>query len=142
MEVARTKRDDLVKADNEYWENISKTEIDIKPINPQTRLNEQSIKRYEDANRRAIAKGFAYLTNTELIGDHDISELLKRVEALEGDRLPIQKDAEALLGLVPKPHSTLSQAFVIYCQTIAVSELQGKGARRPQHQKQALNFMI
>ncbi len=130
LEIARAKRDGLVNADNEYWESISKTKIETKPVNPQARLNEQAIKRYEDANRRAMAKGFAYLTNAELIEGHDVSELLKRVEALEGDRLPVRKDAEALLGLVPKPHSTLSQAFEIYCQTIAISESQGKSAEQ------------
>lgn len=126
LEVARAKRDDLVRADNAYWQSGSISEEEVVFDTPQRNLNDLAKQLYEDAKRRAMAKGFIYRSNADLIGDADISDILDRLHAISQDNLHNHHDVEALLGMVAKPYSTISQALQIYCQIIATNDLRGK----------------
>jgi hypothetical protein len=73
-----------------------------------------------------MARGFNYTPNADLLEYPDITELVSRIKTLPEKTLPQKREAEAVLGIVPKPSVTLSVAFEIFCKQIAVSELIGK----------------
>ncbi len=123
LAVACARRDSLAEADDLYWASIS-TNSDNDSI--ALRNTKSAINRYEAAKRRAMAKGFLYTPNEELLGSVDIGELLKRIDSLSSTSLPRQDDAEAILGIPKKPSVPISVAFEIYCNKIAVSDLIGK----------------
>ncbi len=50
-----------------------------------------------------MAKGFVYTSNEELLAPNDLSELYKRLDALPENKVAAKSDAEALLGVIPKP---------------------------------------
>lgn len=126
LEVARARRDLLAEADDLYWASVSSAadSLSSKSLNAeQTKL---AIRRYEAAKRRAMAKGFMYTPNADLLEFPDIDDLVERIKSLPENVVPRQSEADAVLGLVPKPSVTITQAFDIYCTKIAISELIGK----------------
>jgi len=62
----------------------------------------------------------------EVVHYPDIMELVSRIQTLPANSLPQEVEAEAVLGLTPKPSVTVSQAFYVFCEQIAVRELLGK----------------
>lgn len=126
IEVARERRDLLVEADDLYWASVSSAADHITASSLNAEQTKQATRRYEAAKRRAMAKGFMYTPNADLLEYPDITELVSRIQTLPTNSLPQQDEAEAVLGLTPKPTVTISQAFNIFCEQIAVSELLGK----------------
>lgn len=126
IDVARMRRDAMVLADDEYWEGIAKTSIILGQRANGSKESVEAVKRYERAKRIAMAKGFVYTSNSELISQSDISVLLSRIDALSNNNIPKQVEAEAVLGIAPKPKVSINQAFELYCDKICMSELLGK----------------
>ena len=116
VEVARARRDALVEADDHYWASL---------VYSDDKADEAVLKRYEAAQRRALAKGFMYVPMNDLVSSPDATQLLERLEALENGNAnePIPKrDVEALLGMASEPvlaADTVSKAFDLYVSTIA-----------------------
>ena len=126
IEIARTRRDALVEADNLFWASVVgfANHTATNSVNAEKVLIAQ--RRYMAAKQRALAKGFIYTTNEELLASNDLTELFKRLDALPENKVAPKHDAEALLGVIPKPHILISQAFELYCNEIAVGDLLGK----------------
>jgi len=126
VDVARARRDALVEADDLFWAGVSSAADGVSSNGRQAEQASQAIKRYEGAKRRAMAKGFMYTPNSELIERTDVTDLLNRLAVLPAHSFPRQDEAEAVLGIAPKPSIPITQAFEIYCNQIAVSDLLGK----------------
>ena len=73
-----------------------------------------------------MAKGFEYTPNADLLEFPDMEELVRRVKSLPANEVPEKVDAEAVLGIAPKPSITIIQAFDIYCEKIELAEMLGK----------------
>lgn len=126
LEVACARRDALAEADDLYWASLVTSNPEMLETYEGSLVAKKAIDRYDAAKRRAMAKGFLYTPNSELLSGADISELLERIEALPSHNLPMKRDAEAVLGIPTKPSVPISIAFAIYCDQIAVSDLIGK----------------
>lgn len=113
--LARQKRDALAAADDAYWASLLSDE-DGKAA----RL------RYEAAVRRAAAMGYGYKP-VEEIAAGKLDQLIGRIESVMDERAP-RSSIAAVLGRVPVPRTTISQALHIFTDTIAASELAGKSA--------------
>ncbi len=116
----------LVEADDLYWASVSSAADGLSANSLNAEQTKLAVRRYEAAKRRAMAKGFMYTPNADLLEYPDITELVSRIQTLPVSSLPQQVEAEAVLGLTPKPSITLSQAFDVFYEQIAVSELLGK----------------
>lgn len=130
LEIARARRDAMEEADTEYWlalQTLAEGGV-LKGDNPQ--LRKALMHRYNAARARASARGFAYRPMAELIAETSLTDLVTRVEALARTQAAqpaaLPADAEALLGAAPEPEVTLTQAFALYCDEIAVGDLLGK----------------
>ena len=126
VDVARARRDLFVEADDLYWASLSSAAEGAGAESLNALQTSQAYRRYEAAKRRAMAKGFIYTPNADLLEYPDITELVSRIKTLPEKSLPQKREAEAVLGIVPKPSVLMSSAFEIYCNQIAVSELIGK----------------
>ena len=129
LEVARKRRDELVIADDEYWVNISQNQGDYLSEKLKKNSYKDAMRRYEAAKAIAMAHGFLYKPIGEL-AKVQTSDILNRLEVLEAESVPRNipsKDVvDAMLGTVVRPKISLSQAFELYCDEIASSELIGK----------------
>jgi len=126
IDVARLRRDEFVKADDLYWASVSSAADALSASSLNAQQVKQATRRYEAAKRRAMAKGFEYTPNADLLEFPDMEELVRRVKSLPANGVPEQVDAEAVLGIAPKPSVTLAQAFDIYCDKIEMAEILGK----------------
>lgn len=129
LEVTRAKRDELVKADDQYWQSIASATDGLTGETRRARRVQEAMRNYEAAKQRAMKYGFKYIPFESLVAEHESEELMRRVEALERvsrAKPPTEDNAKALLGKASKPSVTLTQAFDIYCNQIAVSDLLGK----------------
>jgi len=135
LEVARFRRDALEAADDDYWASmLLLQEQDIGGASG-AQYRETLSRRYRSANSRAIAKGFVYSPLEQLVAQPDIGELLDRLSALNpSDRGKAsrreQKEAEALLGAIDVPSVTITEAFDIYCDEIAVGDYLNKSPKQ------------
>ena len=126
LEVACARRDALAEADDLYWASLVTSNAELGESSDAVMAAKNAMRRYEAAKRRAMAKGFLYTPNSELLGGSDITELLNRIDSLPNEDLPLKRDAEAVLGIPAKPSVPISLAFEIYCDQIAISDLIGK----------------
>ena len=106
LDVAIARRDSLIEADDLFWANISSAADGISSNTQQAEKTKIALKRYEGAKRRAMAKGFLYTPNEDLLTQPDIIDLVKRLDSLPAHMTPKQDDAEAVLGIVEmsSPH--------------------------------------
>lgn len=128
LDVAIARRDSLIEADDLFWANISSAADGISSNTQQAEKTKIALKRYEGAKRRAMAKGFLYTPNEDLLSQPDIIDLVRRLDTLPAHMTPKQDDAEAVLGIVEKPSVTITQALDLYFEKIEVAELIGKSA--------------
>lgn len=126
LAVARSRRDALIEAENEFWANVAHVSDGMTEASKEAQATKHAMRRYEAAKRRAMQKGFVFTPNTDLVEAPDVGELLERLKSIPGDPIPKKEDAEAVLGIPPKPSMTVTQAFEVLCNEIAVSELLGK----------------
>ncbi len=110
---ARTKRDALEAADNDYWQSLLLDEDEA-----QARL------RYKAAARRAQALGFSYRTSTELASG-PLAELVRHVLAIPPMGTSPELEAAAL-GREDRPKDNWWQAYEIYKNKIKKEELAKK----------------
>ena len=122
-------------ADDDYWNSMLYLEDGEVSGDAGQRLKDTLERRYRAANSRAIARGFVYSPIEQIVAKDDIGDLLERLKVVA----PVDKgrpsraedrEAEALLGTVEAPPVTVSQAFEIYCNEIAVSDLMHKSPKQ------------
>ncbi|WP_298307307.1 DUF6538 domain-containing protein [uncultured Erythrobacter sp.] len=128
LEIARLRRDALAEADELYWANLA----DAAGEDATAALRQQvATRRYRAATCRAMAHGFAYAPAEDLAQMADLAEIIARFALVDAKARGAPCDAErmeseALLGGVRPPDVTVSQAFKIYCEEIAVGDLVNK----------------
>lgn len=128
LEVAQARRDALVEAEDLYWASMSSASDGVSEESKAIRKSKLAMKRYDAAKRQAMAKGFIYMPMGDLLQTDGNEEIIKRLESLErqGAGVPDLLDTQAVLGSLTLPSVTITQAFDIYCDEIAMSELIGK----------------
>ncbi|MGB3454875.1 MAG: DUF6538 domain-containing protein, partial [Litorimonas sp.] len=118
LQVARARRDAMVEADDQYWAHLAFQR-------EQTDAQSVSRQRYEAARTRAKARGFIYTPLPELTATIDVADLLKRLShAVKHE--PEEAEVEAVMGAVPPVSESIREAFELYCDKLAVSELSQK----------------
>jgi len=129
LEIARMRRDNLEMADEEYWGWLSISETD----GVLNAAHSSAIaKRYSAAQARALAMGFTYKPVEELASPTNLEDIVSRLLSLKlsesGEVVPQQ--AEAVLGGVEEPRTTVSQALQIYFDDIAIDDQIGKSKQQ------------
>lgn len=119
LEVARARRDSLAEADDLYWSSL----VTSSPSS----LN-GAVARYRAAKARAFARGYIYTPVEDLAAQTDMTEVIDRLQTLEGSLGTRQESVEtdALLGTAPKASIPISEAFTLYCEKITVGDHKGK----------------
>ena len=123
LEVARSRRDALVEADNQYWMKLSLS----------GELPSEVARRvYRSAQQRAMSRGFIYTPAAELAEMATLADILARLQSIPTQPEPHKVEADAVLGLVKRPSVKISQAMENYIKEIAISELLGKSEEQKQ----------
>jgi integrase len=118
LQVARARRDAMVEADDQYWAHLALQ-------NEQRGAVDMSRQRYEAARTRAKARGFIYTPLPELTATINVEDLLKRLShAVKHE--PDAAEVEAVMGAVPPVSESVREAFALYCDKLAVSDLANK----------------
>jgi integrase len=127
---ARPQRDILEGADNMLWASMltegSKTEA--------------AMAAYKVARARAEALGFTYKPASEL-AQLPIEDLVRRFAAISDTRTPVAVET-AILGGVERPKVKVSEAFKVYCEEIAASEIAGKSAEQKASWKKVKQYAV
>lgn len=121
LEVARARRDAMVEADNLYWASLLEH-------NPAANGFKKSpaLQRYRGAKKRALARGYVFTPVAELVDTAGIDEILDRIVEISKHPHTKKGEAEAMLGTAEPAAVPMSEAFEIYCDQIALSDLLGK----------------
>jgi len=129
LELARRKRDDLAEADESYWSNLERRELET--VSGDLSLsNDIAMYKYISAKKRAMARGYMYAPTVEISESIGLNEILARLtEALKPTSPQAQQqEVEALLGGARPATPNISKAFEIYCRDLAIGDLKGKSA--------------
>ena len=133
LEIARERRDAQESIDDQYWASLMDLygKSGLKDI----KSREFARRRYKAASARAVMRGLAYAPAEELSMVTAFSELMDRIEIVQkidrgNDTARVKTEAEAVLGGAPRPSPRLSEAFEIYCEKIAFTELLSKSANQ------------
>lgn len=110
--IARARWDILEKAHDDTW-----TALQAGP-------NEAARKLFQAATMRAMSQNLVMMPAAD-IASLSIDGMLRRVENLS-DRSSSGLDADAVLGLVTEPKTSLDDAFLVYEFVIMAAELQSK----------------
>ncbi|MBD8876666.1 DUF6538 domain-containing protein [Roseibium polysiphoniae] len=138
LETARIRRDAVEEADDHHWASLL--------AQGESAPNAGRL-RYEAAQKRALALGFAWKHMDYLLNEAPLEEVLRRVLSLEGKTgLQLKADAEAVLGTVPIPKTSVSEALDVFLTQIAPLELKGKSPTQIKHytkvkQRAVANFI-
>lgn len=123
LALARKKRDQLEAADNALWASMIVDGV-----------TDPAKRRYEAAVRRVEALGFVFHAAPELEASLSVDDILRRVSAAKEQSSTV--GVNALIGAVRVPKTTITAAFVIYCDEIVADELTAKSqAQRDQWKK-------
>jgi len=124
LEIARSKRDALVAADDDYWQALA-IEAEQKGGLTKSTREVQELK-YKAASKRALAHGFMYKSAEQLGEEHAVTEVLERTaklaETYTAGQAPPAAETAALLGGVIKPTIgglKISEVFDLYVSEIA-----------------------
>ena len=121
LEVARARRDAMVEADDLYWASLTtRTGRSAKP------KTDPALIRYRAARKRALARGFVYTPIDDLSRHAALDDILTRLKEVEKRPTTRESEAEALLGAVEPVSVSISAAFELYCDKIAISDIRGK----------------
>lgn len=131
LDTARSRRDALMEADDLYWASITGIDDEAVGENAAALQRQVAARRYKAASLRALARGFTYIPAADLAGIGDIDDIVARVRAVDskdtGGKSAVEaSEAEAVLGGVELPSVTVSEAFDLYCNEIAIDELMSK----------------
>ncbi len=127
-EVARTRRDELIEADNDYWSEL-KLSLQLEKLGERMDTRHAQ-SRYEIAKARALAAGFKFRPIDQLANPSQIEEIVRRVLAVDNSQTsdgrlnPVIVDA--VLGGVAVPKVSISEAMAVYQDEIMASSLRGK----------------
>ena len=129
LEIARERRDAQEAVDDQYWATL--LDLYARPEIVDSRKLEFAERRYRAARARASARGLSYIPVDELAITYGLEDIIERIQAFDrvdkGDKSARTKtEAEGLLGGAPRPSPRLTEAFDIYCEKIAVTELLAK----------------
>ena len=129
LEIARERRDAQEAVDDQYWATL--LDLYARPEIVDSRKLEFAERRYRAARARASARGLSYIPADELAITYGLEDIIERIQAFDhvdkGDKSArVKMEAEGLLGGAPRPSPRLSEAFDIYCEKIAVTELLAK----------------
>lgn len=111
---ARSKRDLLEAADQNYWEALVQEDGS----------SEQALSRYQSAARRVETLGFPYRTSSE-IASGPLAELLQRILSIMPDNTPSELEA-AVLGREARPEASWQDALELLKTRIMRTELAKK----------------
>ena len=151
LETAQIRRDALVEADDLYWASLVEHDDEQASVELTTRARAVSIRRYQKANARALARGFLYTPVNELAESAEIESLIARLKEIDrkdkGRKTPSElAEAEAMLGGAPIPSVTISEAFELYCDKIAISDLLNKSPNQKRMwrktKQRAINYFV
>ena len=123
------RRDSFEEADNDYWAAMRIVAVEA----PGNSVQKAAMaKRYAAANARALAIGFVYKPVSELANPDNIDDVVARLMALkQSEEGEVQRrQAEAILGGVDSPKTTVSEALEVYFNEIAVDDQLGKSKRQ------------
>jgi len=113
VEIARTRRDALARADEKLWRAL-KSELP------------SALDAYEAARERAMARGFIYIPAEDLAAQATMDEILSRLKKIEPTSPVVAAEADAMLGLIKPTAVPITEAFIIYCEKICAVDLKGK----------------
>lgn len=117
---ARAQRDVLERADDEMWASLT------------LGVDGDHMARLQQAQTVARALGFTYRHTGDLLARESGESVLARLRALQP--LPTGSvAAAAVLGTVPTPSVTISQAQKVYFEEIAADEVRGKSPNQRAH---------
>ncbi len=128
LEVAKMRRDELARADDEYWAELKQSLAAEQAGEPLDTAHAKQ--RYDVAKAKAIAAGFKYRPMGEIADPQKIEEIVKRILAVEQNQTsdgrlnPVVVDA--VLGGVDAPKVTISEAMKVYQDEIMTADLRGK----------------
>ena len=118
--VARQRRDICADEDNQRWNEITPNRFQSTPKHAS----------YRDATHRARSQGFNYEPMESLVSQNTVTDLLHRLIALEplkeSPQRKEERDADALLGSVKTPSTSITEAMDIYLSEIVADELSSK----------------
>lgn len=114
IEVARLRRDALDNENYAYWASLLLQDADATP---------ETL--FETAVAQAASCGFDYLTANEMAAQHNLHEVLRRVQWVNTHR-HTPRVAQAIFGFFERPGVTITQAFKVYIDEIVHDELRGK----------------
>lgn len=126
--VARLKRDELVKADEEYWTHLGYA-ADLAQSGGAVPVDAARAQ-YEAAKARALAAGVPYTPLDALVERRSVSEIVERALAIEARATPDGRlnpaDIDALLGGVDAPKVSVSDALDVWKTEIAPALMMNK----------------
>lgn len=133
LEIARERRDAQEAVDDQYWATL--LDLYARPEIVDSRKLEFAERRYRAARARASARGLSYIPADELAITYGLEDIIERIQAFDridkGDKSArIKTEAEGLFGGAPRPSPRLSEAFDIYCEKIAVTEILAKSTNQ------------
>lgn len=126
--VARLKRDELVKADEEYWAHLKYAAVldECGEAVP----TDAARARYEAAKARALAAGLPYAPLEALVERRALSDIVQRALAVEAraasDGRLNPADIDALLGGVDAPKVSVSDALEVWKKEIVPTLMMNK----------------
>ena len=150
-ETARLRRDAMIEADNLYWASLVDHDDDAISAETTAQRRAALIRRYQRASARALARGFVYSPAALLAESDDLAALLARLAAVDRKDKGAKSqeeaaEAEALLGGAPAPSVTVSEAFAVYCDEIAVGDLLNKSPNQKRAwrktKQRAINYFV
>ena len=135
LEIARIRRDAIEVADDEFWATMIVFDTGELSSEAEIKYKNTLARRYKSAQKRAVAHGFLYAPMEKLVDTVSLDEVMDRIQIVKkvsGDRPSrAEKDeAEALLGGAQEPKVTVSEAFDLYCDEIAVGDLINKSPKQ------------
>lgn len=127
---ARGQRDILESADNILWSSML----------TEGGKTEAAMAAYKVARARAEALGFAYKPASE-VAQLPLEDLMRRFAAISDTRTSVAVET-AILGGIERPKVTVSEAFKVYCDEIAASEIVGKSAEQKVAWKKVKQYAV
>ena len=129
LEMARERRNALEAADNQLWGLLES--VSEEPEDSARRARQLAERRYQAARSRAMSQGLVYAPAGELSTLFAVDDILDRISTLQridpGDARPAMRaEAEAILGGVERPSVSVTEAFEVYCDEIAIGDLLNK----------------
>jgi hypothetical protein len=116
------RRDAFEQADEGYWASLAIHNPLAAGADHAKFERAAALHRYKGACARAEALGFVYVPQSTLVETASLAELVASVVATPDPKPSNEPDVSAILGGEERPPITVSEAFEIYCEEIAVDD--------------------